>query len=134
MSATPSCGHYLHLILTLLAGSMRSWPNAYDVTKAATFTDIDCIPNLPWVVISEYGRKFDWIDFRWAQGSLQSRTILDYRSGKKIATWSPNTEKIITPNSPYNAQNEPYRFDISADGRYLVEGGAGVLTLYKIQS
>lgn len=102
-----------------------------DVTKAPSFTDIDCIPSLPWVVVSDYGRKFDWIDFRWSKGSLQHRTIWDYRSGKKILTWSPDSKKIIT--SGYAAQKEPYRFDISTDGRYLVEGGAGIVTLYKSQ-
>jgi hypothetical protein len=91
------------------------------------------------VVISEYARKLDWIDLRWYTGALRSRVIWDFRSGKTIARWKPKDQKVVTGD--YGArsslanvpQTRPYLFDISPDGGYLVEGGAGVISLYKIE-
>jgi len=91
------------------------------------------------VVISEYTRKLDWIDVRWYTGALRSRVIWDFRSGKTIARWKPKDQKVITGD--YGAQSplanvpqtRPYLFDISPDGGYIVEGGAGVISLYRIE-
>jgi hypothetical protein len=75
------------------------------------------------VVISEYSKKLDWIDFRWYPGSVRRRTIWDYRSGKEVAHWQPKTQ----------ADRQPYCFDISPDGEHIVEGGAGQFSLYRIE-
>ena len=91
------------------------------------------------VVISEYTRKLDWIDLCWYTGALRGRVIWDFRSGKTIARWKPKDQKVITGDygarsSPANVpQTRPYLFDISPDGGYIVEGGAGVISLYRIE-
>jgi len=87
-------------------------------------------------VISDYSRKLDWfVDWFWYPGALSKRVVWDFRSGRRLVTWKPKSQKVQTgefPNSKVG-QEQPYRFDISPDGEYIVEGGSGVITLYKIE-
>jgi hypothetical protein len=89
----------------------------------------------PRVVISDYHKKLDWIDFFWYPGSVGRRVVWDFRHGQELVKWTPKAQKIITGayGSASPPQREPYQFDISPDGEYIVEGGAGVVTLYKIE-
>lgn len=75
------------------------------------------------VVISEYSKKLDWIDLRWYPGSVRRRTVWDYRSGKEVLHWEPKMQ----------VEKQSYRFDISPDGEYIVEGGGGQFSLYRIE-
>jgi hypothetical protein len=75
------------------------------------------------VVISEYSKKLDWIDLRWYPGSVRRRTLWDYRSGKEVLHWEPRMQ----------TERQVYCFDISPDGEYIVEGGRGQFSLYKIE-
>ena len=77
----------------------------------------------PRVVISDYSRKLDWIDLRWYTGSLRRRVVWNYRSGKELVRWKPKRQP----------DGQPDRFDISPDGEYIVEGGAGFVALYRIE-
>jgi hypothetical protein len=83
-------------------------------------------------VLSEYGRIPDFIDFRWALGSLHKRTVWDFRTGKELASWHPKTQLTHELGSP-SGRKEPYPFAISADGEYVAEGGSGILALHKIE-
>jgi hypothetical protein len=74
------------------------------------------------IVISDYSKRFDWIDFRWFIGPLRKRVVWDFRTGKEIVRWKPKNQEM-----------EPYRFDISPDGEFIVEGGADLVTLYRIK-
>jgi hypothetical protein len=50
-------------------------------------------------------------------------------------SWRPRFQDVISGFAPLNAvpRPEPYCFAISPDGEYIIEGGAGILTLYKIE-
>jgi hypothetical protein len=97
--------------------------------------DVRAASASPRVVISDYSRKLDWfVDWFWYPGALSKRVIWDYRSGKQLVTWKPRNQKIQTGEFP-NAvvrQEQPYRFDISPKGDYIVEGGSGTIALYNI--
>jgi hypothetical protein len=89
------------------------------------------------VVISDYAKKLDWIDLRWHSGSLRKRVVWDFHSGREIVRWQPKEQKVFIRQlagvRPAIPRTQPYRFDISPDGEYIVEGGAGTISLYKIQ-
>ncbi|HTA67427.1 MAG TPA: hypothetical protein VK776_04090, partial [Bryobacteraceae bacterium] len=41
------------------------------------------------LVISDYSKRYDWIDFRWYPGPLRKRVVWDFRTGKEIVRWKP---------------------------------------------
>jgi hypothetical protein len=83
------------------------------------------------VVLSDYGRVFDWGDFvSRPGGSLKRRVVWDFGSGKELASWRPKSQTVNL--GAFRNQHAPYEFAISPDGEFLVEGGAGTLSLYKI--
>ncbi len=88
------------------------------------------------IVISDYSKRFDFIDFRWYLGPLRKRVVWDFRTRQEIVRWKPKAQELQrifgSTNSDIRA-TEPYRFDISPDGEFVVEGGAGVVTLYRIK-
>jgi len=81
------------------------------------------------LVISDYSRKFNLIDGVWALGSLRKRVVWDFRSKKDLVRWKPGTQQALS----YASTTQPYRYDISPDGQYIIEGGAGTLSLYRIE-
>jgi len=70
--------------------------------------------------------------------SAASCCLRPIRSGKELARWKPKMQKVLIQISPsvhpIVPLAQPYRFDISPDGEYIVEGGAGVVILFKIES
>ena len=52
------------------------------------------------VVISDYTKSLDWIDLFWHPGSVRTRAIWDFHSGKEIARWKPKTQKVFTGEFP----------------------------------
>jgi hypothetical protein len=105
-------------------------------TKGWTALDLRTASRAPRVVLSEYGRKLDWfVDWFWYVGSLKKRVVWDFRTGKELVTWHPKSQTVFLGDFP-NAvvgRPQPLRFAISPDGEYVVEGGAGVVTLYTIE-
>jgi len=97
---------------------------------------LDILPALhaSRIIITEYGRKFDFIEMRWALGSIKKRILWDYRIGKELVSWRPKfqNELIYTKNGPNQIIKHPYRVAISPDGNLLAEGGAGEIMLKKI--
>jgi WD40 repeat protein len=79
--------------------------------------------NAPRIVLSDYGRKIDFIDIRWTIGSLRRRIIWDYRTGQEIVSWKPKFQDAITGDNPAAVYRRSYRFAISPDGEYIIEGG-----------
>jgi hypothetical protein len=56
--------------------------------------------------------------------------VWDFGSDKPIVSWKPRTQRV---NAYPNRQTRfDYQFAISPDGEYIVEGGAGSLSLYRI--
>jgi len=104
-------------------------------TKDWSFPNLRGSAHASRVVVTEYGRKVDFVDWRWALGSLRRRVVWDYRSGKELVSWRPRSQNVISGDAPSNPvpRPEPYCFAISPDGEYILEGGAGILTLYKIE-
>ncbi len=59
------------------------------------------------------------------------RVIWDFASGKELASWKSKAQEFcIIEGRPIKRD---YCFDISPNGEYIVEGGAGVLSLYRIK-
>jgi len=104
-------------------------------TKGWTALDIRTAVRARRAVLSDYGRKLDLIDLFWYVGSLKKRVVWDFGTGKEVVSWHPKLQTVFLGDFP-NAtvgRPQPYRFAISPDGGYVVEGGAGVVTLYRIE-
>jgi hypothetical protein len=99
-------------------------------TQSWSYPEIRTALRAPRVVISDYSKKLDWIDFFWYPGSPRRRVIWDFRSGQELARWKPKTQTVETGTV---FRTLPYRFDISPDGEYIVEAGSGVVGLYRIE-
>jgi hypothetical protein len=81
------------------------------------------------VVLSHYGWKIDFERWHTEVAALEKRVVWDFGTGQEIASWKPRYQDDVT----HPAIKEPYRFAISPDGTKVAEGGAGVLTLYRIE-
>ena len=69
------------------------------------------------------------IPFGYEHGTvLKRRVIWDFKTRKEVVSWGPRTQSYKEFDS-----KEPFRSAISPDGQYVVEGGSGVLRLYKIE-
>jgi hypothetical protein len=78
------------------------------------------------VIISDYRRKFDWIDWVWRIGRLKDRTIWDFATAVPVVSWHPKMQgSLLGP--------VPFEVAISPDGQLVAEGGEGILTLYEIE-
>jgi hypothetical protein len=80
-------------------------------------------------VLSDYGWGIDLEGLRARIGALKRRVIWDFKIGKELASWKPKWQKTRSTKELH----EPYKFAISPDGEYVLEGGDGVLALYKIE-
>jgi WD40 repeat protein len=81
------------------------------------------------VILSDFGREFDWSDLVWREGGpLRKRVLWDFGTGKVLATWRSKRQKVPVGASP----DSDFQYAISPDGNYVAEGGAGVVTLYRI--
>ena len=101
-------------------------------TKNFTYLDFNAALHARRIVLSDTGKKFDFIDFGWVPGSLKKRIVWDFETKKELVSWSPKSQTLITLERPLG-WSQPYAFDISPDGEYIVEGGAGTVSLYRIE-
>jgi len=85
------------------------------------------------IVASDYRRRK--IPFNYEYTSvLKRRVVWDFRTNKEIASWTPDVQSYMSRLLSRPKQiKEPFRFAISPDGHYVVEGGNGSLRLYKIE-
>ncbi len=81
------------------------------------------------MVLSDYGWKIDFERWQTEVGSLEKRVVWDFGSGKEIASWKPRYQDDVA----HPATKQACEFAISPDGTMVAEGGAGVLTLYRIE-
>jgi hypothetical protein len=101
-------------------------------TREFTYLEVKASLHARRVVLSNYGRKFDFIEFGWGLASLKQRIVWDFGTKKELVAWSPKSQTLITSDRPLG-WSQPYTFDISPDGDYIVEGGAGTVSLYRIE-
>ena len=69
---------------------------------------------------------------------LKRRVVWDFGSGKELVSWCPQYQSYDfqlnrDPKKPLKHVHESFRFTISPDGQYILEGGGGALHLYKIE-
>jgi hypothetical protein len=97
-----------------------------------SYLDLRTAAHAARAVVPDFGKKLDLIDWFWYPGSLKKRSVWDLESGKEILSWKPKAQTILLQERPYGPVEQPYRFAISPDGEYIVEGGAGAVSLYRI--
>jgi hypothetical protein len=65
---------------------------------------------------------------------LRRRVVWDFRSGRELISWRPQYQSYLFRfRVRSKSVKEPFRFAISPDGVYILEGGNGVLRLYQIE-
>jgi hypothetical protein len=69
---------------------------------------------------------------------FKRRVVWDFRSGKELVSWRPDFQSWdyqleLDPLKPLKHIHEPFKFAISPDGRFIMEGGNGILRLCKIE-
>jgi WD40 repeat protein len=107
------------------------------ISKSQNHSQLDILPALrsSRMILIEYSKKFDFIELRWALGSVKKRIVWDYRMGKELVSWSPKfqSETIHFTNGSTHTNKQPYRIAISPDGNFIAEGGADELFLSNIE-
>ena len=101
------------------------------LTKGWQAPSIETASRARRAIVSERSRKLDWSDLVWREGQLKKRTLWDFGAGKALVSWRPKWQRSGLKWAPN--ERSPYPCAISPDGEYVVEGGAGVVTLYKIE-
>lgn len=64
--------------------------------------------------------------------TLKPRVIWNFRTGRELASWKPGWQTSEDP-VPRPGLKEPVPFALSPTGKYVAEGGDGVLRLYKVE-
>jgi hypothetical protein len=65
---------------------------------------------------------------------LKRRVVWDFRTGKELASWHPDSQSYEDRGiRPPMQIREPFKFAMSPDGQYVLEGGNGILRLYRIE-
>lgn len=117
--------------------SCRDVDTGKEIANTPKYNRVVITPALsaPRIILSGLGRKLELDHFSWIDGPVRQRTVWDYRTGRELLSWKPKTQKMpkvtIGPHY-YQKIDQPYSFAVSPDGNYIVEGGEGTLTLYKI--
>jgi WD40 repeat protein len=62
---------------------------------------------------------------------LTNNLVVETSNGRQVATWRRVKQTFTVPGESV-AQTLDFVLDLSADGQFLAEGGAGKLTLYKV--
>lgn len=78
-------------------------------------------------------------DFRYIHGltrdldgrRYKGRVLWDFGSGKELLSWMPRAQTVI---APFEKQTkDPYACAISPSGRYIAEGGDGVVRISTVE-
>ncbi len=108
-----------------------------EISRSRRHSQLDMLPSLhsSRIILTEYGRKFDFIELRWALGSVKKRIVWDCLTGQELASWRPKfqREKVSFRDGSANIYGHPYRIAISPDGRFIAEGGAGEIFYQRIE-
>ncbi len=109
-----------------------------EISRSPKHSQLDMLPSLhsSRIILTEYGRKVDFIDWRWALGSAKKRIIWDCRTGQELVSWRPKyqNETVFFKDGSKNIYKHPYRIAIAPNGKLIAEGGAGEIILQRIDS
>ncbi len=86
--------------------------------------------NAPRVIVSDL-RWHRWIVFDGGRSVVHRRTVWDYSMGRELVSWSPGSQ-TYHDGWMHRVREEPFPCALSPDGKIVIEGGNGVLRLYKI--
>lgn len=92
-----------------------------------------------WVVSDAYklrcheGKFWQFMDMDGCFSDLTRRVIWNARTGKEDLSWRPPMQKIERPKASPNYLTEPSAVALSAKREFLAEGGAGAVTVYRLQ-
>lgn len=65
---------------------------------------------------------------------LRRRVIWDFKSGQVLASWHPESQAYkLRDTVPPTPVKQTVKFAISPDGQYIVEGGNGILRLWRVE-
>ena len=67
------------------------------------------------------------------RATFKGRYVWDFATGQELASWMPESETYANVFTPTKQVTELFRFAISPDGQFVVEGGNGIVRLYKIE-
>jgi hypothetical protein len=83
------------------------------------------------VVISQYRPEPENIP---TTSVVDRRVVWDFRNGQQVAVWRPEFQKWRFPMGKIRQwRSNPFVFAISPTGKYIAEGGNGVLRLFEIE-
>jgi hypothetical protein len=87
------------------------------------------------IVASDYRRRRIPFSDEYAE-VFKRRVVWDFRTGKEIVSWHPDVQTYEASTyaaRPPKQTSEPFKFAISPDGQYVVEGGSGIIRVSKIE-
>lgn len=83
-------------------------------------------------VVSDYRRRKIPFDYEYTT-TFKGRVVWDFATGQQLASWRPEWEAYTSLIKPEKRITEPFRFALSPDGKYVAEGGSGIIRLYRIE-
>ena len=75
------------------------------------------------------GRLWDALDMSGRSARMKRRVIWNIRTGKEVASWNPELQKMQMPAGEFSAT---FSYTLSASGKYFAEGGSSSVKLYAI--
>jgi hypothetical protein len=85
------------------------------------------------LVVSDYQSRPMFLVAGETVEILKRSVVWDFSTGKEVLSWSPPSQTYqFSELRPPKLIKEPFRFGISPDGNFIVEGGNGVVKLYRI--
>jgi hypothetical protein len=83
------------------------------------------------IVASDHRASWNFL-YHEADTVLKRRVVWDVKDNVEIVSWKPKMQVYDVGNP--KPIKRPYMFAISPDGRYIAEGGNGMLSLYKLEA
>ena len=85
------------------------------------------------IIASDYSRVPIPFTTEYAE-VLRRRVVWDFHSGRELISWRPQYQTyLFRTRTRSRSVKEPFRFAISPGGTYILEGGNGILSLYRIE-
>ena len=83
------------------------------------------------IVASDYQRVEDPLSSYEYAKLLKRQVVWDFMGSRELASWRPELQSYI--NIKHVREEEPFKFAISPNGRYVADGGNGIIRLFKIE-
>jgi len=85
------------------------------------------------MVASDYRRSRIPFSYEYRE-TLKQRVVWDFGTGKELVSWYPDKQEYLDRVLRVPRRTTDFfRCAMSPDGQYIVEGGSGLLRLYKIE-